>query len=174
MSVLNSSLAQVKMAPRRYTRERLDGIVHDSVAKMESSLQSCTLTCEYLHRGEDEFVKGSDALNFVWKIEAAGYCDTYETTVRCYHAVERGVPFTDRWKTALNCLTLSDTVRQSAENVTELGASDVKCELLGQAKEVMDDSLGKTIALNDGGSRVVYLLCGQIENDGSLLAAMIE
>ena len=63
-----------------------------------------------------------------------------------------------------HCLSLSDTVRQSAENVTELGASDVKCELLGQAKRVMDDSIGKTIALNDGGSRVVYLLCGPIEN----------
>ena len=142
------------MAPKRYTRERLEGIAADSAVKMKGFVPNGKLTCEYLQRGADELVKGSDMLNFIWKIEA-GYCDTDETTVRCNHAVERGVPFPDRWKTVLNCLTLSDTVRQSAENVTELGASDVKCELLGQAKRVMDDSIGKTIALNDGGSRVV-------------------
>ena len=65
----------------------------------------------------------------------------------------------------LNCLTLSDTVRESAKDVTELGASNVKCELLGQAKKVMDDSIGKAIALNDDGPRVVYFLCGRAEND---------
>ena len=65
----------------------------------------------------------------------------------------------------LNCLTLSDTVRESAKDVTELGASSVKCELLGQAKKTIDESIGKAIALNDSGSRVVYLLCGRVEND---------
>ena len=114
------------MAPKQsYTRERLDGIVHDSVANMNTLLNIGELTCEYLHRGTDEFVKGSDMLNFIWKIEAAGYCDTYETTVRCNHAVERGVPFPDRWKTILNCLTLRDVVRESTKDVTEFGASNV-------------------------------------------------
>ena len=125
------------------------------------------LTCEYLQQGTDELLKGSDMLNFIWKIETAGYCDTYETTVRCNHAVERGVPFPDRWKTVLNCLTLRDVVRESTKDVTELGASNVKCELLGQAKKVVDSQIGKTIALNNNGSRVVYLLCGHIQSDES-------
>ena len=53
-------------------------------------------------------------------------------------------------------------VGESTKDVTEFGASNVKCELLGQAKKVINSSIGKTIALNDKGSRVVYLLCGHI------------
>jgi len=92
---------------------------------MKASVPNGKLTCEYLHQGVDTTIKGSDALRFLWKIEAVGYCDTCETKARCNSVVERGVPFPDRWKTALNCLTLSDAVAESNKNVTELGASSV-------------------------------------------------
>jgi len=146
------------MAPKRYTRERLDGTAADAAAKMKGFVPSGKLTCEYLHQDKDEAIKGSDTLNFLWKIESSGYRDTHETTARCNNVVERGVPFPDRWKTVSNCLTLSDTVRESVKDVTELGASNVKCELLGQAQKVMDDTIGKTIALNDHGSTKEKLL----------------
>ena len=104
------------MAPKRYTRERLDGIAADSAAKMKGLVPNGTLTCEYLHQDKDETVKGSDTLDFLWEIDSSGYHDTYETRVRCNNIVERGVPFPDRWKTALNCLALHETIRESAKD----------------------------------------------------------
>ena len=83
------------MAPKRYTRERLDGIAADSAAKMKGLVPNGTLTCEYLHQEKDVTVKGSDTLSFLWEIESSGYGDTYNFTARCDNVVARGVPFPD-------------------------------------------------------------------------------
>ena len=110
------------------------------------------LTCEYLHQGAETIVRGADDLSFLWQIEASGYSDQCKVEAKCGNVVARGVPFPERWKTALNCLSLHEQIRDSANGVTEFGISDVKCEVLGQAKKVVDSSIGKTIALNDNGS----------------------
>ena len=79
--------------------------------------------------------------------------------------VERAVPFPGRWKTALNSLQLHKTVREGAEFVTNLGTSNITCELVGQAKWACDENFGKTVTLNENVSRVLFLLCARIEND---------
>ena len=56
-------------------------------------------------------------------------------------------------------------VGERTKKVTELGASNVQCELLGQAKKTINEFIGKAIALNDGGERMVYLLCAHIESN---------
>ena len=156
------------MAPKKYTLERLNEIAVDSATKMKGLLQSGHLTCEYIC-DKDNTITKSDLLSFRWYVESSGYNDTYEVTARCNHVVERGIPFPDRWRTALKCLKLHDQVRECTGNVMEFGASNVKCELLGQAKIQCDDRIGKTVALNNNGSRVVYLLCGHVENDEWML-----
>ena len=153
------------MAPKRYTRERLNEIEVDSAAKLKGLLENGDLTCEYAHDEEHETIKGVDNVNFRWYIETVGYSDTHEMTLKCNNVAERGVKFPDRWRTALKCLKLHDHVRECTENVMEFGVSNVKCELLGQAKHQCDDRIGKAVALNNNGSRVVYLLCSHVEND---------
>ena len=71
------------MAPKRYTRERLEGIAADSAVKMKGFVPNCKLTCEYLQRGTDELVKGSDMLNFIWKTEA-GYVEFHLEDRSCW------------------------------------------------------------------------------------------
>ena len=153
------------MAPKTYTGDRLDAIAAESATKMKGLLQNGSLTCEYINNEENISLKWSDHATFRWLIECAGYKDTREMSVRCNHVAERGVYFPDRWKTALDCLTLHEQIQERAGDVMEFGVSNVTCELLGQAKNTFDDRIGKTVALNDNGSRVVYLLCGHIEND---------
>ena len=83
------------MAPKRYTLERFHGIAVDSAAKMKGFVPNGKLTCEYLHKGAEATIKGSDVVNFIWKVESGGYHDTYETTARCNNVIESGVPFPD-------------------------------------------------------------------------------
>jgi len=104
-------------------------------------------------------------LSFLWEIDASGYNDQCKVEAKCGNVVARGVPFPERWKTALNCLSLHEQIQDSASGVTEFGISDVKCELLGQARAPMGGSIGKAIPLNDNGCRVVYILCGQVDDD---------
>ncbi len=144
------------MAPKKYTTGRLNEIAVESATKMKGLLQSGDLTCEYMHDEEHETIKGVDDVKFRWYIETTGYSDTYEMTLKCNNVAERGVKFPDRWRTALKYLKLHDHVRECTENVMEFGVSNVKCELLGQAKHQCDDRIGKTVALNIHGSRVVH------------------
>ena len=142
------------MTQKRYTRERLDGIAADpAAAKLKDAIPSSTLTCEYIHPDANAVIKGSE------------HGDTSETTARCNNVVQRGVPFPDRWKNALKSTQLHQTMHKAAEGVASLGISDIACELVGQAKRVSDESLGKVVALNVSGSRTLFLLCAKIEND---------
>ena len=99
----------------------MDGVAADCAVEVNASKPNGKLTREYIHQGADISVKGSDTLNYIWEIEANSYIDTYECASRCDNVIQRGVPFPDRWKTALTCLTLSETVRESVAKVTELG-----------------------------------------------------
>ncbi len=53
-------------------------------------------------------------------------------------------------------VSLHEHIQDSAGGVMEFGISDVKCELMRQAKRVSDGSVGKMVALNDDGSRTVF------------------
>ena len=57
----------LKMAQKRYTFERLNGVAADSAAKWRSTLQVKDLTCEYVQQDVDVAIKGSDKLKFLWK-----------------------------------------------------------------------------------------------------------
>jgi len=158
------------MSPKTYTPERLNELAVDSATKMTSSLlEGGHLTCEYMRDEESTSLKWSDHVKFRWRIESAGYNDSYETTTRCDNVPERGVKFPERWRTALQCLKLHDRVHECAGDAMDLGASNVTCELLALAKNPRDDRIGKAVAPNDNGSRVVYLLCGHIEHDDWML-----
>ena len=125
-----------EMAPKKsYTRERLDGIAADSAVKMKGFMPNGKLTCEYLHQGAETTVRGADDLSFHWEIEASGYNDQCKVEAKCSNVATRGVPFPERWRTALNCLEINKMVGESTKDVTEFGTSNVKCELLGQAKK---------------------------------------
>ena len=132
----------LKMAQKRYTFERLSGVAADSAAKWRTTLQVKDLTCEYVQQDMDVAIKGSDQLKFLWKISSSGYSDQCEIEAKCGNVIERGVPFPDRWHTATKALFLHRQVRESVNHVTEFGVSDVKCDLVGQAKEVGDDTVG--------------------------------
>ena len=90
-----------------------------------------------------------------WKISSCGYNDQFEIEAKCGNVIERGVPFLDRWHTATKALSLHRQVRESVNHVTEFGVSDVRCELIGQAKEASDNTVEKIIALDDEGNRTV-------------------
>ena len=90
------------MAPKKsYTRERLDGIAADSAVKMKGFMPNGKLTCEYLHQGAETTVRGADDLSFLWEIEASGYNDQCKVEAKCGNVATRGVPFPERWRTAL-------------------------------------------------------------------------
>ena len=55
----------LKMAQKRYTFERLNGVAADSSAKWRTTLQVKDLTCEYVQQDMDVAIKGSDKLNFL-------------------------------------------------------------------------------------------------------------
>ena len=59
-------------------------------------IKDVDLTCEYVH--EEEKVKVTDQVKFLWHIESHGCKDTCEIKVRCNNVLERGVPFPERWK----------------------------------------------------------------------------
>ena len=67
MFVLFLSAIWLKMAQKRYTCERLNGVAADSAAKWQTTLQGKDLTCEYVQQDLDVAIKGSDKLKFLWE-----------------------------------------------------------------------------------------------------------
>ena len=86
---------RLKMAQKRYTFERLNGVAADSAAKWRTTLQVKDLTCEYVQQDLDVAIRGSDKLKFLWKISSSGYSDQCEIEAKCGNVIERGVPFPD-------------------------------------------------------------------------------
>ncbi len=109
------------MAPKEYTPERLNEIAVDSATNMKGLIHIGHFTCEYIRDNENTSLKLSDHMICWWHIETAGYNDLCEATARCDNVAQRGIPFPDRWRTALKCPKLHDQVRECAEHVMELG-----------------------------------------------------
>ena len=170
------------MAPKvRYTFERLRAIAEESAQKAKESLPNASvlelLRCEYVHNHEEQAfnkdgsLRRETPLTFRWRVKCAGYAETYEVAARCNHVVERGVPFPEHWRTAMQCLSLDELAQASAEKVCDPGLSNVHCVFLGQARllrppcsESGVPETGKTVALQSGGERVVYLLVANVRD----------
>ena len=63
MFVLFLSAIWLKMAQKRYTCERLNGVAADSAAKWRTTIQVKDLTCEHVQQDLDVAIKGSDKLS---------------------------------------------------------------------------------------------------------------
>ena len=87
-------------------------------------------------------------------------------TARTNNVMERQkVPLPAHWCTAMQCLGLDDLRDRSVGKVQVPDISDVRCDVLGQARQPhQSDGVapGKTVALQVGGARVVYLLCAHV------------
>ena len=94
------------MAPKRYTLERLSGVAADSAATWQTTLKLKDLTCECIYEAQEVPIRGTTNLKFLWQIASAGYSDQCEIEARCDNVLERGVPFPDRWQTAVKALSL--------------------------------------------------------------------
>ena len=78
----------------------------------------------------------------------------------------------EHWRTAMQCLTLGARAEASKSDMRATGVSQVRCEVLGQAKhleppscESEEPETGKIVALRMGESRVVFLLCAHVRAD---------
>ena len=128
MNIRAIRLKLSEMAPKKsYTRERLDGIAAASAVKMKGLAPNGKVTGEYLHQGVETIVRGADNLSFLWEIEASGYNDQCKVEAKCGNVATRGVPFPERWRTALNCLEINKIVGERTKDVTDFW--DIKCQM---------------------------------------------
>ena len=131
------------MAPRKsYTRERLDGIAADSAVEMKGLAPNGKVTCEYLHQGVETIVRGADDLSLHWEIEASGYNDQCKVEAKCGNVATRGVPFPERWRTALRQADWSEKVPKMSQN---LGHQMSNVNFWAKLKKLSIHPLGKQL-----------------------------
>ncbi len=163
------------MAPKgKYTRNRLAAAAAQSASDVRTDLPNTdaleALTCEYVHAPDETnaFADGSlrraALLTFRWRLKTrTGHEEHATVTARTNHVAERGVPLPSHWRTAMQCLSLERLCEASAGKVDDPGISNVRCAMLGQAKEPQPPQggvgEGRTVALQVDGARVVFILC---------------
>ena len=167
------------MAPKgRYTRNHLAAATAEAATAARASLPNAdtlqTLTCEYVHTPDetntyaDGALRRAAHLTFRWRLKTkAGHEEHFDVTARTNNATEQGVPLPPHWRTALQCLSLERLCEASAGKVSDPGISDVRCAVLGQAREPPPPDgtgAGRTIALQVDGARVVFFLCAHVRN----------
>ena len=169
------------MAPKgKYTRSRLAAAAAQSAATARTNLPNASaleqLTCEYVHAPDEAntYADGSlrwvAPLTFRWCVKCAGYEEHFDVTARCSNVVQRGVPLPAHWWTAMQCLNLGRRAEASMDNVRDPSISDVRCSVLGQAKELQSPTseseavAGKTVALQMDGARAVFYLCAHVQD----------
>ncbi len=167
------------MAPKgKYTRNRLAAAAAQSASDVRTDLPNAealeALTCEYAHAPEETnaFADGSlrraALLTFRWRLKTrTGHEEEATVTARTNNVAERGVPLPSHWRTAMQCLNLERLCETSAGKVNDPDISNVRCSVLGQAKEPQPPSAdgageGRTVALQADGARVVFILCAHV------------
>ncbi len=167
------------MAPKgKYTRNRLAAAAAQSASDVRTDLPNAealeALTCEYVHAPEETnaFADGSlrraALLTFRWRLKTrTGHEEEATVTARTNNVAERGVPLPSHWRTAMQCLNLERLCETSAGKVNDPDISNVRCSVLGQAKEPQPPSAdgageGRTVALQADGARVVFILCAHV------------
>ena len=113
---LISRLAPATMAPKKiYSNQRFAEIAAESAAKARATYPNSApmeLTCEHLPEFDTAFcrlgghLRRDTPITFRWHAKCAGYEATHDVIARCNHAAERGAPFPEHWRTAMQCLTL--------------------------------------------------------------------
>ena len=172
------------MAPKgKHTRNSMAAHAADAAAKYKSQLADTgaleELTCEYIHVPDetdmqaDGSLRWAARLTFRWCLKTrSGHEERYNTTARASNIPGQGVPFPPHWITAMQCQRLETLAEESAVKARDHGVSAVRCLALGQPKEPAAPAdgtgAGKTVALQVGGSRVVFLMCAQVQ-DGQWL-----
>ena len=101
---------------------------------------------------------------FEWLAHGPGGQASITKKLRCDSVYDRGVPFPDEWKVPVQCGVLSEKVQQAIEGARDKAPmSNVECMALGLPKPA---ELGRVVELQeDGGERVDYLLCAQVDDD---------
>ncbi len=170
------------MAPKKiYSNQRFAEIAAESAAKARGTYPNSLpmdLSCEHLPEFDKAFchndgkLRRDTPLTFRWRVKCAGYEATHDVNARCNNATERGVPLPEHWRTAMQCLTLDARADASTGDMRETGVSQVRCEVLGQARllepsraESEEPETGKIIALRTGESRVVFFLCAHVHGN---------
>ena len=148
------------MAPKSITRDRIVHAASQSAAKLRAEVRAALaehLGCDYLDEASGPLRKTTE-LKFRWSFRGSGFDETEETTGRCNHVLERGVPIPDAWSTALRCLSLDEVATASTDKIREKepGLKYVECCVLGRAKVPTDSDVGKLLALSSDGARVSY------------------
>ena len=109
------------MAPKTITRDRVVYAASQSAAKLRAEVRAALvehLGCDYLDEASGPLRKTTE-LKFRWSFRGSGYDETQETTGRCNHVLERGVPIPDAWNTALRSLTLDEVAAASNKKICE-------------------------------------------------------
>ncbi len=170
------------MPPKKiYSNQRFAQVGAESAAKARATYQNSfpmELSCEHLPEFDKAFcqndgkLRRDTPLTFRWRVKCAGYEATHDVNARCNHVTERGVPLPEHWRTAMQCLTLEARAEASTGDMRETGVSQVRCEVLGQARilepscaESEEPETGKIIALRTGESRVMFFLCAHVHGN---------
>ena len=172
------------MAPKgKHTRNSMAAYAAESATKYKAQFANTNaledLTCEYIHAPEESDIQADGSLRwaaqltFRWRLRtSSGHEECYDITSRASHVPTRKVPFPSHWVTAVQCQRLDALAEESAGKVHDHSVSDVRCLALGQAKEPPapdgGTGVGRTVALQVDGLRVVFLMCAQVR-DGQWL-----
>ena len=168
------------MAPKgKFTRHRMAACAAQAAVKYRAELSNTAalaeLTCDYIHApGEndlqaDGFLRRGAELTFRWRLKTkAGHEECCNVSARTNHVSVRGVPLPPGWATAMQSLGLDEIAEGTARKVRDGNVSEARCLVLGQAKEppqLADGAtVGKTVALQVHGSRVVFLMCAHVQD----------
>ena len=167
------------MPPKgKYTHNRLAAAAADSASDARATLPNAealeSLTCDYVHAPDETNTKADGSLRrganltFRWRLKTTtGHEEDAIVTARTNHIMERTVPLPPHWRTAMQCINLERLCAASAGKVNDPEISNVRCAVLGQAKEPQPPSAdgageGKTVALQADGARVVFILCAHV------------
>ena len=128
--------------------QRLGKEAAERARRKENLAHSVVLTCEYIGTpiAEGRYDAKSTATEnasfaFQWHAKAGSIEAMRVTTVRCDHLADRGVPFPQGWRVALQNLDLDEIVAKGLERVIlQSRVHSVRCQLLGKARhaEVSD------------------------------------
>jgi hypothetical protein len=145
-------------------------------------------------QAEGAATKRNTMLAFRWQARCQGSAgetsldEAVVVTVRCRHAVTRGVPLPDAWPHALRGMSLPSMAMSSAQKVQEqCGLPNIRCRIIGQPKysplppvDVQNEPGAIAILAGAGGAHVEHLLCAPVDENrwlchrGSFCAGQLD
>ena len=131
------------------------------------------MSCEYHDEISGAAVTKRTEVKFEWHVKGDGFEEREFVSVSVHDATRQGIPFPDKWRTALECTNLGNIADLSVEaEAKKTGLTHLSCTILGQPKavslppKVRSLLPGGAVTLEGpDGSRIDYLLCAHIEGD---------